>query len=205
MTVTSGGNNGATTTNGGNGGAVTTTVNAGNTATTTNGGNTATTTTTGGGISTSTITCDAPDLSLTINLLGLNIDVEAYLELLSDLLESLGLGPIGAAVGNLLGLQIGSGSNPTSIIAGFRGVCGLSFANRSGGTTVTASNAQDCLNQCTIAAVRASGTNIQTCAGATLDLTTTDGNCLFFIGNAGAPLSLATATRDSNALSFVPN
>ncbi|KAK0730189.1 hypothetical protein B0H67DRAFT_638721 [Lasiosphaeris hirsuta] len=178
---------------------VTVTQNPGATTTGTQGGAAATTATGQSGVTTtgpppSVSTCANPLLDITVSLLGLNIDIDAYLTL-AGLLDD---------PGNLVGGLPDLDETPTSLPQQYRTKCGKSFANLPGGTTVTAASATDCLQQCETASILATvqaGT-LRDCLGATLTKGVAVNNCLYFLGDDDDILDVGLAIDLDDADSF---
>ena len=123
-------------------------------------------------------------LSINIDLLGLDVDANAYL--------------------NLLGGSPSSSVTPT-ITKQYRTLCGQSLRNRSGGTTCSAQDATDCLQQCQAGAVQLTAAvgALQDCLGATLTDGVSVDNCLYFVGGESdildADAGVLTPERDANS------
>ncbi|KAL1878093.1 hypothetical protein VTK73DRAFT_8054 [Phialemonium thermophilum] len=137
--------------------------------------------------------CEKPLLDVVVDLLGLNIDITAYLNL-SGLLD---------AVGDLLSGLLGGGKQPshphggssggsdngypTSVTRHYRAHCGSSLENCNCGWKHhkdTAKDAQDCVQRCEKAAIKATVElgSLVDCLGVTLDHGLAVDNCLFVLG-----------------------
>ena len=126
-------------------------------------------------------------LSINLDLLDLNINVDAYLD--------------------LLGGQSGSSSGATTITRQYRTMCGQALPNRNGdGTTSSAEDATDCLQQCEADALRLTAAvgALQDCLGATLTDGVSVGNCLYFVGGESDLLDVGASvlTPDPDANSY---
>lgn len=107
-------------------------------------------------------------------------DLEAYLKVAG--LLSL---DVNIDLGALLGGGDSSQSLPKDVTHHYRTLCGKSFKNHPGGTSATASGAQDCLAQCERSAIQltASVGSLVDCLGVTLQNGLEVNNCLFFTGS----------------------
>ena len=130
--------------------------------------------------------CQPNDLlSIDVDLLGLDIDVDVYL--------------------NLLGGQ--SDSSGTTATRQYRTLCGQSLQGIGGdGATSTALDATDCLQQCEADALRLTAAvgALQDCLGATLTDGVSVDNCLYFVGDGESDLldvdaSVLTPDPDANS------
>ncbi len=132
--------------------------------------------------------CQPNDLlSINLDLLDLNINIDAYLD--------------------LLGGQSDSSSDATTITRQYRTMCGQALQNRSGdGTTTSAQDATDCLQQCGADALRLTAAvgALQDCLGATLTDGVSVGNCLYFVGGESDLLDVdaSVLTPDPDANSY---
>lgn len=134
-------------------------------------------------------------LDVSVDLLGLNINIDLYLDL-AGLLDG-----VGTLLNSLLG---GDRSQPTTITQRYRAICGTSLATLGTGRKVTATSPTDCLRQCEIDAILATvqlGT-LNDCLGATLDRGIAVDNCLYFVGSDTDVLDLHIAINTDNSDSF---
>ncbi|KAK0734687.1 hypothetical protein B0T26DRAFT_670947 [Lasiosphaeria miniovina] len=139
--------------------------------------------------------CKSLLLDVSVDLLGLNINIDLYLHL-AGLLDG-----VGGLLNSLLG---GDRSRPTTMTQRYRDICGTSFTTLGPGRNVTATSPTDCLQQCEIDAILATvqlGT-LNDCLGATLDRGIAIDNCLYFIGSDTDILDLHMAINTDDSDSF---
>lgn len=135
----------------------------------------------GGSYPTPPAYCKDPLIDIVVNLLGLNIDIAAYLDL-SGLLEG---------VGELLSGLLGGGGRhgrPTSIKRRYEAHCGATLEHCRPGREInrtTSTGHDDCVSRCERAGIEASVRlgNLVDCLGVTLDRGISVDNCLFVLGD----------------------
>lgn len=149
--------------------------------------------------------CRDPLLDVVINLLGLDIDVAAYLDL-GGL-----LGAVGDLLAGLLGHGKGKGKNvPKSITRKYEAHCGATLEHCRHGTerrNETASDAEDCVQRCEKAGIVATiqlGSLVD-CLGVTINHGISVDNCLFVLGDKHnvLDLDLDLLGGDSNTDSLI--
>ncbi|KAK3694475.1 hypothetical protein B0T22DRAFT_71961 [Podospora appendiculata] len=154
-------------------------------------------------VTVSTCSTSGTLLDITVDLLGLNIDIDAYLNL-AGLLDT-----VGDLVGGLLGGLLGGSSTtqqqqPTTVSQQYRTNCGKSFSSLPGGKTTTATSASDCLQKCEADAILLTVQlgSLNDCLGATLDNSIAVDNCLYFLGGESDILDINLALLSSSKDSY---
>ncbi|KAK3989979.1 hypothetical protein QBC44DRAFT_369547 [Cladorrhinum sp. PSN332] len=146
----------------------------------------------------------SPLLDISVDLLGLPIDVELYLDIANGNNNGGGglLGTVSNVVGGLLGGLLGgssSSSRSTIITDGFtsrcgQGLTGIANGGNNSGTTglTTAADARQCLQLCQRAGILLTVQigELNDCLGVTLRNGIAVDNCLYFLGAASDILDL---------------
>ena len=153
-------------------------------------------------------TCIPALIDASIDLLGLDIDIVAYLNL-SGLLNT--SGGLGGFLSNLLNGLLGGGSTSTTtttttttvVNQQFTRLCNTSLVNVPGVVPANATSEANCLQQCQNAAVVASVANIVDCLGVTFDGSLNVNNCLFILGQPTALLNLDLSIGSTTSNSVV--